>query len=246
MIKKTLLFIISFSLGLSYAQVGVNTEDPQATLHIEGDLIISNTSPKSNDNSTLKPLFVDPDGNVVRSVTTQAVSPILVIQTNREVISSSSTPNILTAFNSGTAQSFAFTPSDITINNLGGSIQNGYIRIAETGIYQINSLINYLFGSAASGNNIFISITLQKSTNNGSTWSNVVGYRPIFTINWPAGQGNPAILPTAITPLSAGNLLRYSFERTRSGPTYQGNELTNLAITPLYSTPSLSISIVKI
>ncbi len=246
MIKKALFILISFSLGSSYAQVGINTESPQATLHIEGDLIIKNTSPKSANNANLKPLFVDPEGHVVRSVATQAVSPILAIQTNRLMLSSSSDPNTLTVFNDGSRQSFDFIASDILINNLGINIQNGYIRIAETGIYQISSLINYVFGTSTTGSNVFINISLQKSTNNGGTWFDVVGYRPIFTINWTTGQSTPAILPTVIASLSQGDLLRYSFYRTRSGATLQGSPITFLSIDAVYSTPSVSISIVKL
>ena len=246
MIKKTLLFIISFSLGFSYAQVGVNTENPQAALHIEGDLIIKNTSPKSTSNADLKPLFVDPDGYVVRSIATQVSSPIAAVQTYREIINSSSTPNLLTAFNGGTPQSVRLDESDITINNLAITVQNGFLRIAESGIYQINTLINYIFGTNTSGSKIFINIYLEASTNNGTSWSTIVGYRPIFTIDWPSGQSTPAILPTAITSLAQGDLLRCSFYRTKSGTTLQGDALTSLAVNAVYSTPSVSVNIVKL
>lgn len=246
MIKKTLLFIFSFSLGLSYAQVGVNTESPQAALHIEGDLIVKNTSPKSGSNADLKPLFVDPDGYVVRSIATQASSPITAIQTSRQILNSSSPPGRLTVFNDGFSQSITLDENDIVINNLGVTVQNGFLRIAESGIYQINSLINYIFGTNTNGSKIFINIYLEKSSNNGNGWFTVVGYRPIFTIDWPSGQSTPAILPTAITFLAQGDLLRYSFYRTRSGATLQGDPLTSLTVDAVYSTPSVSISIVKL
>lgn len=246
MIKKTLLFIISFSLGFSYAQVGINTESPQAALHIEGDLIIKNTSPKSTSNADLKPLFVDPDGYVVRAIATQASTPATTIQTTREIINSSLTPNRLTAFNGGTPQSIILDESDIVINNLGVTVQNGNLRIPESGIYQISTLINYIFGTNTNGSKIFINIYLETSSNNGAIWYDVVGYRPIFTIDWAPGQSTPAVLPTAIVFLSQGDLLRYSFYRTKSGTTLQGDALTSLAVAPAYSTPSVSATIVKL
>lgn len=63
---KKLFFaiLLLLSCALSYAQVGVNTDDPSKTLDVNGELRIR-TTPKAQDTIKRFPLAVDRVGNVV-------------------------------------------------------------------------------------------------------------------------------------------------------------------------------------
>jgi len=73
---KTLLYILIITPLFLFSQVGINTTNPQETLHVEGTLCVTNTSTKTplkisglDANGTLSDVFIGPNlqltGNVL-------------------------------------------------------------------------------------------------------------------------------------------------------------------------------------
>ncbi|RDK83256.1 hypothetical protein [Marinirhabdus gelatinilytica] len=67
--KKLLLFCLTIMFGLAtYAQIGINTTKPDATLHIEGNLIVTNTGGETLAGEPItatKVLGLDENGNII-------------------------------------------------------------------------------------------------------------------------------------------------------------------------------------
>lgn len=241
---KKLIFPILFLCVtfFSNAQVGINTEKPEAALHVNGDLIIKNTTQKGS--SSIKPLFIDTNGQVVSKEETETISPIFGIQADRTIITTTS--SIVDDFNNCIGIDIPYNDADVIVNNLDFTVENGAVKVGTAGMYLINSGVNIKFGTSKNGVNLFVNVRLERSSDGGATWKNIIGYRPIFAINWNTGQMNPAVLPSIIIPLAKNDLIRCKLNRTMGGSTPQGSTITSFGIEASYSTPASSLYLTKV
>lgn len=251
--KISFLLFGLFITRILSAQVGINTETPNATLDVNGTMILRETSSENTDG--FKPLYINPAGMVITIPEKKATSPIFSVQTIRDLILP--TAQSKTSFNKGElmylklqdspTQDPSERKSDILVNNLNFSIDSdGYIKVGQSGIYQINTLLNFIFAVSKAGQNIFVNIRLERSIDNGENWVDIVGFRPVYSISWAIGQNTPALLPSAITTLDHGDLIRCSFNRTKASGELQGDDVTGIQVQSGYSTPSFSIFFTKL
>lgn len=240
--KAATLFCFILAACCVHAQVGINTENPGAMLDINGDVIIRNTAPTGTD--TYNPLYVGSTGRIV-AIPDDPLAKIAVLQTTRSIIPN--TPATTQNFNNGTLIEINnLSGADYTFNGLGFATDNGYIKVGRDGVFHIAALMNFQFATVANGNNIFMNIRLERKPVGQTTWTPIMGYRPIFTILWNSGQNTPATIPPTVTTLNKDDLLRLVFVRTvatlvDNSTVLQGNDLVSLAVSSGYSVPSVSI-----
>ncbi|QQU05064.1 hypothetical protein [Myroides odoratus] len=242
----SLIFLIFLpTLLFAQAKTGINTTDPQATLDVNGNLIVR--TPEVLNATNTKSLYIDSNGlvGVLPTNTTTISTPIFYAQGEVTNIVSTNAGQT-TAFNAGNTNYIVFKTEDIKYNKIGVKVVGGTYEIGESGIYTIASSVNTYFLTANAGVEIFVMMGIRKRASTTSNWETLLGTRPIIRMTL-ANQNTPIILPTINTYLERGTQLQFYFERSQyTGGGVQGAAITGVSIQSAYNTPGFSLSLLKL
>lgn len=219
--KKIIFFyaMLSFTLMLS-AQVGINTSDPKAMLHVNGNMIIANTPNIENGNV----LVISNDGKI--GVAESVPARLLLIQskTNQELAPNST---ISTQFNTGFPINIEWTTSDIVTNNIMtyNSSDNTF-TFQEDGIYELSGYIVYRAGakiastvaqmSDVATNLATLNVTIQVNKINTTTWVNIAGARYLLSGPGVDRYVETVSVPPVLYTATTGDKIRMVFYRPNS------------------------------
>lgn len=239
----TALFVGVTAFGQN-EKIGINTALPKTTLDVNGDMTVRKVEKLSGD---IKPLYIDKDGLVgtVVSKDDKVSSAIFSASAFGHVLNLNEGKEVV--FNEGKEDiPIPFKTTNIDINTLGIAVHKDAFQIAEDGIYELNAFANF-FISSATNNKIFIIITLQTSTNNGATWKNITGSRPVF-VQSVSTMFHSYNLPTTIASLTKGTLVRIAFKRSYSGEIAQGATVNYMRVSgnSNYATKAFELVIKKL
>jgi len=236
--KISLLFIVAFSTSL-FSQVGINTEEPTEALDINGKARIRNTEVLTSGN--VSSLYVDENG-VVGKTNISPNSP----QTT--YLSGGSNVDIVSDFNAGNTITISMTTSQLGLNTLNAELTNNTIKIPSTGVYQLAASINVLLSTGTSGQNVYMAVNVQRSSNDGTTWNAISGTRPIFAMIINGSLYYNTVLPTILVDLNENDLIRLVVYRTSgTNGTQQGAPITTGTVSPnsQHGTRAYTLSISK-
>lgn len=142
---KNLLFLVMMSGSFfSYAQVGINTTTPEATLDINGNLIIREVADASAPNTTYEFLVKNQTTNVVEKVT----GNLGTVSSNSSIaqLSKASTTGILAAEIYSGYNRISFEAADVKIDRGANvNVTNHTYTIPSSGVYAIN--FDYRYGN---------------------------------------------------------------------------------------------------
>lgn len=127
--KKFFTTALLLAISVLYAQVGINTDDPTRTLHVNGNLKIRQLEDKSKDFSYNKILATDSEGNV-DYVTHESLLPVPdEFTSNKEVY------NSIYGSRNGGADNSKFVSCgkfDFRFNTSSGTTSDVQLRLKET------------------------------------------------------------------------------------------------------------------
>lgn len=225
--RKVFLIIVLFVGVISFAQeqkVGINITLPKTTLDVNGDLTVREVQKLSGN---VEKLYVDNNGKLGLDYRPKKEVETLVFSgnTERRIVNTNGSYK----FNEGEQFELWVKAEDIKLNSIGITHSGNYFKIGETGTYLVSGFVNFLIESEI-GNKTFMVVAIEVSTNNGSSWTNISGSRPIFTQDVKLQYFGHAI-PTTVADLQAGTLIRTAFIRSRSsGGSLQGQNLQKLSV----------------
>lgn len=208
--------------------LGVGTITPSERLEVNGKVKINNTALLADTNA--KPLFVNSNG-VVGTLNESGPKTLFLDALNA---TTNFTDNA-SSFNSGADIRVNFAASNVRINTLGSTINQNEIVLSESGFYQLSaSLTTYL--SAQPGSNVFQVFNVEKSSDNGATWSSISGLREIH--NFPPAPGFSGSLlrfyivtPSIVVQLQANDRIRLiTFRPTGNNGSFLGDPVTSFSI----------------
>lgn len=133
--KRNIFVLISLLFSaLSYSQVGINTENPKAALHVNGDVILKDAP--SNTDGSAKPLILMPDNKV-------GYTPML--SARHLIINSSVQQTFIGAYlNDGDIMPVTWnTQADSLFNNLLTINNDHTFTFDEDVVCEISGYINY-------------------------------------------------------------------------------------------------------
>ena len=119
------------------------------------------------------------------------------------------------------------------IESIHTTIDNNRIKIKTDGFYDIKAYFGWNSGNSSviNGDAVVVILKLQKSTDNGTTWTDISS-APYSMLNLGANIGTTLRIPNVITSLIEDDLLRFVFQSPQTIPT------TSDVSIPVY-TPSL-------
>ena len=214
---KTILGCLLFANTLNAQQnVGIATINPQATLHVEGDLRVTNTPILSNPTA----LGIDTKGRVY---TTQKTAKAMIVQSSNNQLYAMSDP-IVSSFNNATPIIVEWSDSDIISNNIMtfNSADNSF-TFDKIGTYEVSGYINYRAGakvattlaqvSSIAVNLIALNVTIQLYESTTNSWRNIAGVR--YLTSGPGIDKYPAtiMIPSVAYNFKAGDKIRVVFYR---------------------------------
>lgn len=213
--KFTLLVIgiLSLTIGQIYPQVGINTDDPKATLHVNGDLIIED-APVQNNTSVL---VINDEGKVGKAAAIP--TKLLFAQsTSVQIFSEAETNNI----NNAQPTLINWENGDIVANNLVDFIQTTHsFRFKESALCEISGFINYNTNCAIPENytsnpsyfSIFINVTIQYKEKNSLNWTDFGGARAGWNGTNTGSYYHTINIPAAIRIFNEGDEIRLVITR---------------------------------
>lgn len=214
--KIKLLITCLLFTSIINAQVGINTENPQSTLHVQGDMIIADTPPLTN--ATI--LVVDNDGHVGTAAYVPA--KLFLIQSGT---------NQLYAPNGGVADTFnqaepiivAWAQSDVKSNNIMVLNNDNTFTFEEAGTYELSGYINYRVGSAIAAtladitsiakNLATLNVVIQLYNANTSSWTSLAGSRYLISGPGIDRYVETVHIPPVLYKFAAGDKIRMIFFR---------------------------------
>ncbi|WP_333663341.1 hypothetical protein [Chishuiella changwenlii] len=216
--KAFILIALLLVCNEVYSQVGINTNDPTESLDVNGKMRIRDTPTLSS--ASANSLYVDENGVIGKSDLTPTPPQITFV-------SSIETTNVVNNFNAGNTIQLPVTSANLSLNSLNSTILNNSIRIPSAGIYQLTGALNISLSTGAINNRVYLAFNIQRSINNGSTWTSVSGARPVFIMADNTEISYNSVLPQSTVELNENDLLRLVIYRTRlPNGTLQGSNLT--------------------
>lgn len=240
----TALFVGVTAFGQN-EKIGINTALPKTTLDVNGDMTVRKLEKLSGD---IKPLYIDKDGLVGTMVSKEEKVSSAIFSASSKIIVLNLNEGKEVAFNERKEDiPIPCRTTHIDINTLGVAVRNSAFQIKEDGIYELNTFVNFYL-SSSKDNRIFMIVTLQTSTDDGVTWTNITGSRPVFLQTVQGGMNHPHNLPTTIASLTKGTLVRIAFKRSYSGTTAQGATVNSMRVggNANYATKSFELVIKKL
>lgn len=206
--QKFLLIMGIFSFGILNAQIGINTESPAASLHVNGNMIVTNTPPLSGIDNYLA---VNSAGLV--GYTNQIPIRGAFLQGKDEQLFSTTAEK--TALNNGTGVQVKWFQRDVVTNNiLSIDETNSELVVLDDARYDISGSINYVSEATnTTGTGTAIKIMMQYKKAGTSTWTTITSGR--FFHNYPALSATTYsfVLPGIALELSAGDRIRVLLAR---------------------------------
>lgn len=182
--KFNLLSIILLLTCFVQAQVGINTENPEATLHVNGNLKITDTPILTSSTS----LVVDTDGNVGTAASIPA--RVMLVQSTRNQMYSKKIANelaIINQLNQGNPITVMWDKEDILTNNiLSYNEADNSFSFSASGIYEISGYVNYNPNAEIPQDPsqqtiherfIILNVTIQKLNTNNNNWEDLASAR---------------------------------------------------------------------
>lgn len=221
------------------AEVGIGTSEPTQKLDVNGKLRVRDTEYLPTSSPTY-PLYVDEDGVVGKSVIVPTTKIGYFERSIGQTLSH-------TSFNNSVEITIPISLSHATINTIGFTGSGNHIIIPEDGFYSVSASANLELTTGNVGNKVYIAFQVQRSSNNGSTWTTLTGARPIFEMHSTAWLYYPYTLPTIIAELNQGDRIRFIFYRTKSSSgAGQGALLTHLGISSGQGTKGYTLTLNKL
>ena len=206
--QKFLLIMGIFSFGILNAQIGINTESPAASLHVNGNMIVTNTPPLSGIDNYLA---VNSSGLV--GYTNQIPIRGAFLQGKDEQLFSTAAEK--TALNNGTGVQVKWFQRDVVTNNiLSIDETNSELVVLDDARYDISGSINYVSEATnTTGTGTAIKIMMQYKKAGTSTWTTITSGR--FFHNYPALSATTYsfVLPGIALELSSGDRIRVLLAR---------------------------------
>lgn len=208
-------------------KIGINTALPKTTLDVNGDMTVRKLEKLSGD---IKPLYIDKDGLVGTMVSKEEKVSSAIFSANSTKIVLDLTEGKEVAFNDEKEDiPIPCRITHIDINTLGVTVRKSAFQIKEDGVYELNTFVNFIINSDENSKTFMI-VTLQTSTDDGVTWTNITGSRPVFLQTVHGGMNHPHNLPTTIASLTKGTLVRIAFKRSYLGTTAQGARVKSIRV----------------
>jgi hypothetical protein len=150
--RKETFLLLMLAASLSYSQVGINTDDPQATLDVNGTVKIRSIlqTPSISEEQTV--LYIDNStiGDAeVKKVTTEGLASVLFgsyVDNSLYGAKKNSGLTLLSLGLFGNYQPLIFTSSDRTAGDANLFISNAtesYYKVPSTGVYEISYSFTY-------------------------------------------------------------------------------------------------------
>ncbi|MDR1403576.1 MAG: hypothetical protein LBJ60_07755 [Tannerellaceae bacterium] len=231
-ISLVIIMLLSITFTGLKAQVGINTEDPQAMLDVNGSVRMGALPGVAPELGSV--LESSNDKGDLRWVKNIAVPYMLFVQSTYERQIS------FTVFNADTTtlHTVFFNQEDKTnaINTIDASfIGSDTIRIGNAGSYEIAGYVNYFHDFNYFDNTSTkcrFNLIVRKSADGGKSWEDIAGARfsvfPVVVYDPTASGGAhrsvalqtiTGALPAHIVHLEEGCLLRYGFVKVSSAVT---------------------------
>lgn len=183
--KIKILFVCLALTNLVNAQIGINTENPQATLHVKGNMILTDTPPLTN--TTV--LVVDNDGNIGKAGYLPA--KLLLVQSGTNQLYLPKSPTSVD-FNQAKAIVVEWVASDMKTNNIMTFNSNdNTFSFREEGTYELSGYINYRVGSpiaktladisSIEKNMAALNVVIQLFDKATNSWKNIAGSRYLIS-----------------------------------------------------------------
>lgn len=226
-------------------KIGINTALPKTTLDVNGDMTVRKLEKLSGD---IKPLYIDKDGLVGTMVSKEEKVSSAIFSANRTGTVLSLDKGEQERFNLGVEEiAIPFTINKSDINTLEIGVRKSAYQIKEAGIYELNTFVNFIITSDEYSKTFMI-VTLQTSTDDGVTWTNITGSRPVFLQTVQGGMNHPHNLPTTIASLTKGTLVRIAFKRSSLNGNLQGNPVKSILVrgSSNYATKAFELVIKKL
>lgn len=205
-------------------RVGIGTTSPATKLDINGVVTIRDT-PDLNDITTIHPLYIDQQGKVGIKPLGNGLTTEDVFYIRTDDVDLNQSASNTTKFNNGDMLYVDMQPKDILYNTLAVDVVNNNniqaLKINTEGVYQIEGYLNFFIKTSdqlqETPSKIYMYAAIEYSEDNGQSWEELSGSRPIFQIFWSPGQGTPYTFPTMIYKLKKDSLLRVVYHRTAAG-----------------------------
>lgn len=212
------LFVVPFYLTAQ--RVGIGTNNPLGTLHINGNVIVTNTETINNAIA----LGVDNNGNVGKIY--YPLKAAIIQSVDNQVY----TPNSTTVNSLNNANPIAVTwnNSNIISNNIMtfNSNDNSF-SFNEGGVYELSGYISYMPGATISTtennlsnpnfNLIALNVTIQKYNAQTSSWQNIAGTRWLQSGPGIQYYSETITIPAVAYTFSAEDKIRFVFYRPLAG-----------------------------
>lgn len=215
--RKITIAACLFLAGIINAQqVGINTKNPQATLHVNGNIKVTTIPVLAN----ARALAVDVTGHIG---TTNQMSKILFVQSTASQLYASTDP-IVASFNNATPIVVKWTSSDLIMNDMMtfNSDDNSF-SFKQSGIYEIGGYINYVAGakmpsalpeiSSITQNLIALNVTIQLFQPLTNSWKNVAGVRYLLSGPGLSNSTRTIMIPTVAYHFDTNDKIRVAFYR---------------------------------
>jgi|GEM_PF-6251337 hypothetical protein len=213
--------------------VGIGTAAPQASLHVEGNMRLTNTPEYSGANV----LVVDNSGNIGVAAPEAPINKVLYVQsTSGQTLSGTN----LTNLNAGTPVVVEWAPSEManygdlmtrnsdnsfTFNEKSLCEVSGYINYQPNAIYPTTITSNWNESVAAV--NITIQYALASSPN---VWNDLTGARHVFSGASAGGPIQSITVPAAIMTFNKNDKIRMVIKRPSSSFGLQHGTLSSPTI----------------
>ena len=183
-------------------KVGIGITTPNESLDVNGKVRIRSLDQLTNNNVYV--VYADENGVLGKT----AISPVskLAFYTSKTLLNSSAT-----TFNNGYEQVIPIQSTDTEINTIGNTLVNNYVKINEAGTYLIGGSVNFTLSSSTVDSKIYTAINIQRSTDNGNTWTSISGARPVFAMFSNTKMINSYTLPITIGNLNPNDLIKIVF-----------------------------------
>lgn len=192
----------------SFAQIGINTESPAALLHVNGNMIVTDTPPLSGIDNYLA---VNSAGLV--GYTNQIPVRGAFLQGQDEQLFSTTAEKA--ALNDGTGVQVKWFQRDVVTNNIFTIDEtNSELVVLYDARYDISGSINYVSeATETEGAGTAVKIMMQYKKNGTSTWTTITSGR--FFHYYPAlgGTTYSFVLPGIAIELASGDRIRVLLAR---------------------------------
>lgn len=218
--KFNLLSIILLLTCLLHAQVGINTENPEATLHVNGNLKITDTPILTSSTS----LVIDTDGNVGTAASIPA-KVMLVQSTNRQIYNKSNTKDleIINQLNNAQPIIVTWQPQDIQTNNiLTFASTDQSFTFLYSGTFELSGYINYTpsgkypkdpTNTHISERYLGLNVCIQQYNPSLNKWVDIAASRYLTSDGSMGTFASTIIVPPVLSKFEEGDKIRMIFTR---------------------------------